>query len=112
MIINKTKRIIISKRYKLCKTTLSKALGLMFSINPKTLLLSWKQEKKRGIHMFFVFFPIDLIYLNKEKKVIAIKENLKPFSIYNMAKPTQYIIELPKGKIKRTKTKLKDIIEF
>ena len=76
MIINKTKNTIISKDYKTCKTTLSKTIGLMFSFKPKTLLFSWKQEKKRGIHMFFVFFPIDLIWLNRNKKVVQMKQNL------------------------------------
>ena len=32
--------------------------------------------------MFFVFFPIDVLFLDKNKKVVELKENFKPFSIY------------------------------
>ena len=112
MIINKTKDTIISKDYKICKTSVSRAIGLMFSIKPKTLLFIWKQEKIRSIHMFFVFFPIDCIYLNKEKKVISLKEKLMPFSIANITEPSQYIIELKQGTINDANIEVNDIIEF
>ena len=84
----------------------------MFSIKPKTLLFTWKEEKIHNIHMFFVFFPIDVIWLNKEKRIIAMKENLKTFSISAIDKLSQHIIELPQGTIKRTNTHINDIIEF
>ena len=112
MIINKTKKTIIAKEYKICNSTASKAIGLMFTLKSKTLLFSWKKETMRGIHMFFVFFPIDILWLNKNKKVIALKENLKPFSIYKVSKPSKYIIEMPQRTIKTTKTKINDMISF
>ena len=112
MIINKTKNTIIAKDYIICKNLLSKILGLMFTLKPKTLLFSWGKEKKRNIHMFFVFFPIDVLWLNKEKEVISIKEKLMPFSLAKVSKPAKYIIELPQGIIKRTKTEIYDLIKI
>ena len=56
------------------------------------------------IHMLFVFFPIDLVYLNKDKKVVDIAKNILPFSLgYAPKKPSKYFIELPAGKSKGTK---------
>ena len=112
MIINKTKKVTLSKDHKVCKTILSKTKGLMFSTKQKTLLFIWEQEKIRNIHMFFVFFPIDVLYLNKEKKVMALKKRLMPFSISNITTPAQYIIELQQRTIKRTNTQINDIIDF
>ena len=112
MLINKTKKTILSKKPKLCKTILSKTIGLMFHTKPKTLIFAWKKEKIISLHMFFVFFPIDLLWLNKTKKIIQLKHNLKPFQIITPKKPAQYVIELPQGTINKTKTQVNDLIEF
>jgi len=56
------------------------------------------------IHMLFVFFPIDIIYLDKNKKVTDLAKNILPFSLgYTPKKPSKYFIELPAGKSKGTK---------
>ena len=62
--------------------------------------------------MFFVFYPIDLIFLNKNKEVVELKRNLRPFSIYSPKKKTKYILELKKGSIKNNKVRLKDKLSF
>ena len=62
--------------------------------------------------MFFVFYPIDVLFLNKNKIVVEMKENFKPFTFYTPKNKALYIIELPRGSIKNSKTKIKDKIEF
>lgn len=109
MIINKTSNSIISKKEKFCNNIFSQTQGLMFS-KKRTLIFSWKKEKLQPIHMFFVFFPIDLIYLNKNKQIIEIKKSLPPFSIYYPKHPAKYLIESP-AKTKN-KFKLGDKIKF
>ena len=52
-----------------------------------------------SIHMLFVFFPIDIVYLNKSKKVVDLAKNLQPFSLgYVPKKPSKFFVELPAGK--------------
>ncbi len=62
--------------------------------------------------MCFVFFPIDVIYLDKNKKVIEMKQNFKPWTFYNPRKKSKYIIELPRGAIKKSNTAIGDTILF
>jgi len=112
MIKNKTKKTIISKKHKLCKSDFSKALGLMFSLKPHTLIFEFNKEKKVSLHMLFVFFPIDVIYLNENKKVVEIKNNFKPFTFYHPKKNAKYLIELPNGTIKKSRTSIGDKIIF
>ena len=112
MLKNKKNNKILAKDEKLCRSSLSKAIGLMFSRKQKTLLFIFKKEKIVSLHMFFVFYPIDVLQLNKNKKVVQLKENLKPFKMMLAKKPAKYIIELPRGTIKRTNTKLGDTISF
>ena len=38
----------------------------------------------RGVHTLGMMFPIDLVFLNKEKQVIHIEEYVRPFRISNV----------------------------
>ncbi|MFW5991103.1 MAG: DUF192 domain-containing protein [Candidatus Nanoarchaeia archaeon] len=102
MIVNHTRDKVIATDYTLCKSIFSKALGLMFS-RPKTLVFRFSQEKIIPLHMFFVFFPIDVIYLDKNMKVVEVVENFKPFSYYRPKKPAQYVVEIPAGSANGTR---------
>ena len=54
-----------------------------------------------SIHMFFVFFPIDIIWLDKNLRIVDYKQNVKPFTfLVNPNKPAKYVLELPKKSIK------------
>ena len=111
MLKNKSNNKILAKKSKLCKNSFSKGLGLMFS-KKKTLIFTFNKEKIISLHMFFVFYPIDVLFLNKRRKVVEIKENFKPFRVMVPKKPAKYIIELPNNTIKKTNTKLGDTISF
>ncbi|MAE42640.1 hypothetical protein CMO93_02625 [Candidatus Woesearchaeota archaeon] len=107
---NKTTKKIMSKNAKLCSSIFSKTFGLMFSAKPKALVFIFEKEKIIPLHMFFVFYPIDILFLDKNKIVVEKKENFKPFAFYTPKKKAMYIIELPKDAIK--KTEIGDKIKF
>ena len=63
--------------------------------------------------MFFVFYSIDVLFLNNEKRIIEIKENFRPFTFYtSTSDKVMYVIELPKNTIKSTKIRLGDQLEL
>ena len=71
-----------------------KARGLMFS--PKrTIVLDNKEEMITSLHMLFVFFPIDVFFLDKQKKIVEVKRNFKPFTFYTSRKKAQFVVEIP-----------------
>ena len=76
------------------------------------LIFEFKKEKKVTIDMFFVFYPIDIIFLNKEKKVIELKPNFKPFDIYSTKNNVKYAVELKNGFIKENKIRIGDKLDF
>ncbi len=84
---------------KICKTFFSKGIGLMFS-KKKTIVLEFKKEKIIPLHMLFVFYPIDVLFLNKNKEIVEIKTNLKPFAFYTPKNKAKYIVEMPKSEKK------------
>ena len=114
MIKNKTKGTILCNESKIRNTLFSKARGLMFhkKIRNLGLIFVFDKPRKIDLHMFFVFFPIDVLFLDKNKKVLEIKENFKPFTFYYSKNKASYVIELPKNTVKNTKTKYNDIIIF
>ena len=108
---NTTKKTLISKNAISCRNIYSKTIGLMFSIE-KSLIFIFEKEKTVPLHMFFVFYPIDVLFLDKNKTVVEKKENFKPFTLYTPRKKAMYVIEVPNGIIKKTKTELRDKIDF
>jgi len=109
---NTAKKEIIAKNANLCSNILSQSLGLMFALKPRTLIFIFKKEKIIPLHMFFVFYPIDVLFLNKNKIIVEIKENFMPFTFYIPKNKSKYVIELEKNTIKKTKTEIRDKIKF
>lgn len=109
---NLSKKIILVEKYRICRDLFSKSLGLMFSKRRKdfALVLAFDEEKRISLHMLFVFYPIDVLFLNKNGKIVEIKKNFKPFTVYTGIRRAKYAVELPCGII--NKTKLNDKIEF
>ena len=73
----------------------TKAIGLMFS-KPKNLLFVFEKEDIIPLHTFFVFYPIDVVYLDKNKKVVE-KAHMKPFTYYKPKNKSKYVVEFGKG---------------
>lgn len=112
IIRNTTEKRVLSKNAKVCSSSFSKAIGLMFSKKKKSLVFAFGREKIVPLHMLMVFYPIDVLFLDKNKKIVEIKENFRPFSFYTPKRKALYIIELPSGIIKRTGTKVGDKVTF
>src|SRR3989344_8293644 len=112
VIKNSSKGDVICSDAKICKSILSKTVGLMFSKKPKPLIFILKKEKIVPLHMFFVFFPIDVLFLDEDKKVVEIKKKFEPFTLYNPKNKAKYVIELPQGAVKNTNTKIGDKVSL
>ena len=112
MIVNKSKNTLISENESICDSFLCKAVGLMFSFRPKALFFIFNREQRLGLHMLFVFFPIDVVFLDSMFHVVELKERLLPFTFYNSRAKARYAIELPAGAIKKSRTKVGDTVIF
>ena len=97
-IFNKTSKKTIIKKTKICKSLFCKSFGLMFRKKPDYgLVFVFSNEKRleRTLTMLFVFYPIDVLFLNSRKQVVDKKEGFMPFTNYTPKKAAQYVIELP-----------------
>lgn len=108
------KKIQIAKRVVLRRNTFSQGIGLMFhkKIVDEAHIFIFDKERNIPVTMFFVFFPIDILFLDKNKKVVELKENFKPFTNYYPKNIAKYLIELPAGTIKKYKIAINDKLIF
>lgn len=114
MIKNASKNTILSNQSRSLTSALSKGLGLMFRSKPNDTgwIFEFAKERIISLHMFFVFFPIDVLWLDKNKKVVELKKNFRPFTFYTPSKKARYVLEFSAGTIQNSETCLGDKIEF
>ncbi len=110
------KKTILANDIKHCTNIFSRFEGLRFSKPLKekqAIILEAEKESIREtmIDMLFVFFPIDVLWLDRKKKVVYIRRNVRPFTPLIIPKhPAKYIIELKKGKANNIK--IGDTLKF
>ncbi len=66
----------------------------------------------RGVHTIGMMFPIDLVFLSKEKEVVHVEEYVRPFRISKVSLKASSVLELPAHTIYRTGTKVGDRLEI
>jgi uncharacterized membrane protein (UPF0127 family) len=87
---------MIARNIEFTRTMFSQVMGLMFrkSISYNySMIFILKKPSHVGIHMLFVFFPIDVIFLNEEKKIMGLSR-LRPWVGYKAMEDIKYIIEM------------------
>ena len=67
---------------------------------------------EKSIHTLFMGFPIDVVYLNKEFKVIKTASNMVPYRLGPFVAKSAYVLEMPVGTINQTETQVGDQVKF
>ena len=65
-----------------------------------------------GVHTFAMRFPIDVVYLDGDKVVIHLEENLKPWRLAPVRLRAASVLELPDRTLSYTRTAIGDRIEI
>lgn len=112
-IYNKTRQTFVATEVTVADSYVRRLVGLLgktrrWARNGKALWIVPSQ----GVHTIGMLFPIDLIYLSKEKQVIHVEEFVRPFRISKVSLKTRSVIELPPHTIYRTGTQVGDQIEI
>lgn len=66
----------------------------------------------RGVHTIGMLFPIDLIFLNKQKEVVHLEEHVRPFRISKVSLKASSVLEVPAHTIYRSGTRVGDRFEI
>ena len=96
IIVNKRNEQKIANDVKHANTFMSRLLGVMFIKEMKGmdgLLL----DPCNSIHNFFVRFALDVIFLDKNYKVVKVIRNFKPWRMTRIYFTACRVLELPAG---------------
>jgi len=86
------------------RDTLEPGTGMLFE-NGRFTPMMW-------MHMFFMRFAIDIVFLDRRGKVIKINRNLKPWRVSSMVFGARCALELPAGAAEGSATQAGDQIRF
>jgi len=105
---------------KVAETKQQQAEGLMFVKSLPSdsgMLFIYKDKAPRPFHMKNTYIPLDIIWLDEEKRVVFIKKNAEPESpnacesIHPQAE-AMYVLELNAGSSDRIGLKIGDKLQF
>lgn len=75
-----------------CTSLLSQTFGLMFR-RKQNIVMVFKTPRRVSLHMWFVFYPIDVLLLDKEKRIVEVKRGFKPFTFWTSQRKGCYLVE-------------------
>lgn len=79
------------------------------------LLMVFEKNGDWSVWMKDMNFAIDVVWLDEQKKVVDIKENLSPSSFprsFSPSRPARYVIELNSGAADKNNIKIGDMVYF
>ncbi len=80
------------------RTVVGRGVGLMFRRTLEPGRGMWI-DPCNGIHMFFMRFAIDAVFLDREDRVRKVYRNLKPWRAVPLVLGAHGVVELPAGAV-------------
>ncbi|MGE5553701.1 MAG: DUF192 domain-containing protein [Betaproteobacteria bacterium] len=111
VVINAKTGVRLAERAELAKSFLARARGLLGrkGLEPGEGLILYPCN---SVHMFFMRFAIDVVFLDKVGRVVGLCWNLPPGAVSRIYPRAVQAVELPAGTLGRTGTRLGDLLEF
>lgn len=93
----------------LANTTMLRLVGLLgvTRLDPEAGLLI---RPSSGVHTFGMRFPIDIVSLDRNNRVLGVWENIGPWRIRGLSLRTRSVLELPSGRIKECSIETGDVL--
>ena len=110
-VINSRNNAVLADKAKMADTFMSRLIGLLNrrSLDKGEALIL---KPSNSIHMLFMRFAIDVLFLDKDGKVVGLLHSFKPFRFSRIYFSACMTIELPANTLNDTQTKLSDTIKI
>ena len=112
-VYNKTRETFVATQTMVADSYIRRLVGLLGKTK------RWAQVGRglwiipsSGVHTIGMLFPIDLIFLSKEKQVVYVEEHVRPFRISKVSLKAESVLELPPHTIYRSGTQIGDRLEI
>ena len=110
-LINQNKNVTLAEDVIIAKTLFSRVKGLLgrkVFLPGQAIIL----DPCNSVHTFLMHFPIDILFIDKDYKVIQALPYLKPNRISPVYWHSSKVIELPAGRLDFTNTQIKDQLQL
>lgn len=110
-ITNCSKNTVLAHSARIAETLRDRLVGLLDrqSLQAGEALVI---TRCNSIHMFFMKFAIDAVFIDANNRVVGLVENIKPYRLSPIFFKARQVIELPAGTIEASRTDILDIIEI
>lgn len=112
-VYNKTRQSFVATEAALADSYVTRLVGLLGKTK------RWAQLGRglwivpsTSVHTIGMLFPIDLIFLGKDKEVLHVEEHVRPFRISKVVLKAESVLELPAHAIFRSGTRVGDQLEI
>jgi len=110
-VLNATRGIALADEAEKADRFPSRGFGLMFrrSLPEKGGLII---EPCNSVVSIFMRFPIDVLFVSAEGKVLHVLRHMKPWRVSRIVRGSKCVVELPAGAIDRTATATGDTLRI
>lgn len=111
IITNISKATLLARKATLANTVGKRIIGLLGRRgmeNGEGLII----RPCSSIHTFFMRFPIDILFLDKDSKVVKSIRRMRPFRLSGWVVGAKEVVELPSGVISSTQIDVGDLINI
>ena len=108
---NQTRGTVLGDRIRVADNGLTQVVGLLGekSLTQGDGLLILPSQ---GVHTWGMLFPIDVIVLDGDWKVLAVRQSMRPFRMTRVFFDAAAVLELPAGIADSTATQIGDVLAF
>jgi uncharacterized protein len=109
--LNTTRGTVLGECIRVADTGLSRIIGLLGErkLMPGDGLLIVPSQ---GVHTWGMLFPIDIVVLDGEWNVLAVRRRMRQFRMTRIFWKAAAVLELPPGVLDSTSTELGDTLTF
>ncbi len=104
---NVTRDTVVAERVRIARNARDRTIGLMGRGGLPDGDGLWI-ERAPSIHMFFMRFPIDAIFVDRELRVTKVVADLRPWRVVWWARGARDCLELPAGAARVSGTEVGD----
>jgi len=111
VMMNVTRSMVLANNCAHARTFFARFMGLQFKKELPVghgLLIT----PCNSIHMFFMRFAIDAVFMSANGTVVYIKEGIKPWRVSKIVRNAESVLELPAGTVSSTGTAIGDLLEL
>jgi uncharacterized protein len=111
--VNRSRGVVLAEDVRIANTHWTRLRGLIGS-NESAFRAGqalWIVPS-RGVHTIAMGFPVDVLYLDRARKVLYLEESVKPWRFAPIRMSAASVLELPTGSIQKSGTEMGDEIDI